>query len=107
MSTAHTTHHVDNIPLTRHAWQRLSGRGIGRAGVMAALDHGREILDRGGSVFFIGRKEVARAKRRGIQIAQHAGIHVVCAHDGHIITMYRNRNPDIREARRYRRAKAA
>ncbi len=100
-------HHIDSIPLTRHAWQRLSQRGIGRDGLLAAFDFGREILDRGASILFIGRNEVARARKRGIDIRDHKGIHVVCAHDGQVITLYRNQELNQHTARRASRRRAA
>ncbi len=100
-------HHIDSIPLTRHAWQRLSQRGIGREGLLAAFDFGREIIDRGASTLFIGRKEVAKARRWGIDIEDHRGVHVVCSHDGQVITLYRNQELTLHTTRRASHHRAA
>ena len=102
-------HHIDNIPLTHHAWKRLSERGIGRLGLLAAFYFGREILERGrgASILFIGRKEVARARRGGFDIKEYKGIHVVCSQDGRVITLYRNQELNRSRARRAFRRRAA
>ena len=102
-------HHIENIPLTRHAWKRLSQRGIGREGLIAAFDYGREIMERGRDAFilFVGSKEVERARQRGVDIRDHKGIHVVCSHDGPVITLYRSQELNRSRARRAYRRRAA
>lgn len=102
-------HHIDNIALTRHAWKRLSQRGIGREGLLAAFDFGREIVERGRGavILFIGRKEVARARQGGIDIKEHKGVHVICSHDGRVITLYRSQDLNRSHARRAYRRRAA
>ena len=107
MTTSSSTRFLADIPLTKHAWRRLSQRGIGKEGLLAAFDHGRQILERGANILFVGRKEVARAKKRGVDISQHEGIHVVCSHDGMVITLYRNRHLDVRASGRSFHGKAA
>ena len=42
-----------------------------------------------------------------IDIRDHKGIHVVCAHDGQVITLYRNQALNLRTARRASHRKAA
>ncbi len=99
-------HHVQDIPLTHHAWRRLSQRGVHAAAIDAAFTHGREVYLRGACIRVIGRKEVARAGRRGCDIARHQGVHLVCAHDGQVLTLYRNQRLDIRPRRRRARRAA-
>ncbi|GIW71168.1 MAG: hypothetical protein KatS3mg102_0710 [Planctomycetota bacterium] len=78
--------------LTRHAAVRMAQRGISRRGVELALDFGRERFVRGARIFVIGRREIERARRCGVDLADLEGLHVVVSHDGHILTTYRNRD---------------
>ena len=81
----------DEFGLTQHAAHRMQARGIGREGLEAALAYGREIYARGARIFALGRKEVARYARFGINLEPFAGIQVVVSVDeGSVITVYRN-----------------
>lgn len=99
MST-HLTSDIDGIPLSDHAWTRLAQRGIGRDAVRAVIDHGREVYTRGARIFVIGHKEVAAARRRGVDVARFEGIHAVCSRDDVVITVYRNRHLQLRAGRK-------
>ena len=90
--------------LTRHAWQRMTARGMSLAAIEAAIEYGRAVHVRGATVSALGRKEVERCRRRGVDLSRYEGIHVVCSPKGMILTVYRNR--DFRGLRpRYRRFK--
>ncbi len=84
--------------ITRHAWQRMMARRLSQAAVQAAIEYGRVVYVRGAAIYAIGRKEVNRYLRHGIDLSCYEGIQVVCALDGTIITVYRNR--DFRGLRR-------
>ena len=86
---------------TKHAWQRMTERGLSTAAIEAALDYGRIVHVRGAAIFAIGKKEVARCQSRGINISDLEGVQVVCKSDGMILTVYRNR--DFRGLRPRRR----
>jgi hypothetical protein len=60
--------------------------------VEAALRFGRVAHVRGGQIHAIGRKEVARYRQAGIDLTRYEGVQVVCAPDGAILTVYRNRD---------------
>lgn len=78
--------------LTMHASQRMNERGIPEAAVRAALEHGRIAHVRGASIHAIGQKEIRHFQRRGIDLSCYEGVQIVCAPDGTILTVYRNRD---------------
>ena len=88
--------------LTDHAWSRMTGRGIHADSVSRALEYGRATHVRGALIFAVGRKEVARGQRQGVDLRECEGIQVVCATDRNVVlTVYRNR--DFRRSLRSRR----
>lgn len=91
--------------LTEHARQRMSARRLPEAAVKAALDHGRVEHVRGAAIHAIGRKEISRCRRQGIDLSPFDGVQVVCSPDGVVLTAYRNR--DFRGLRPQRRRRAA
>ena len=78
--------------LTPHAQKRMTGRRISETALSAVIDYGRVVYTRGAKIYVIGRKEVTTFLRKGVQLADFEGIHVVCSPDGAIMTTYRNRN---------------
>ncbi len=78
--------------LTRHARSRAQSRCIPIHQIDLAFDWGREVRIRGARIFAVGRREVAEARRRGVDISAAEGIHVVCSNEGNVITVYRNRS---------------
>lgn len=87
--------------VTQHAWQRMCARSLSRAALDAVLSYGRVIYTRGAAIYALGRKEVARLARRGIDVARFEGVQVVCSPAGKVLTVYRNR--DFRGLRPRRR----
>jgi hypothetical protein len=88
--------------LTRHARQRSAARRVGVAAIEAALEYGRVFHVRGAEIHVIGRKEVFRYRRRGVDLREYEGVQVVCQPGGGLIlTAYRNR--DFRGLRPRRR----
>ena len=79
-------------PLTRHAWQRMTARGIPTDAVEAALQYGRIVHTRGAAISVIGRKEVEQCHKHGINLSAYEGVQVVCSPDGAVMTTYRNRD---------------
>ena len=78
--------------LTTHAQTRMTGRRISETALSAVIDYGRVVYTRGAKIYVIGRKEVTTFLRKGVQLADFEGIHVVCSPDGAILTTYRNHN---------------
>ncbi len=106
MRTSWIAAHVDPVvllPLSRHAEFRHATRGISRQAMAAVLDYGRVSHIRGAAVHAIGRREIAAMARKGVDLSEHDGLHVVCATDGTVITVYRNR--DLRGLRRSMRTR--
>lgn len=74
-----------------HGWQRVSGRGVTRAQVTAAIDWGRVDYVYGAMRFVVGRRESEAAERAGADTRGCEGLHVVVSSDGEIVTVFRNR----------------
>lgn len=83
-----------SIPnLTRHAAYRCVTRCISIAAVDAAMDYGNCRHGRGAVIYILGWREVRYWQERGIDLSRWEGVEVVVAHDGQILTTYRNRHP--------------
>jgi hypothetical protein len=87
-----------SLPLTDHAWSRMCRRGIAPSDVQRVLEHGRVVHTRGARFHVIGKREVKCGRRNGLDLRDLDGIQVLCAEDGSVITVYRNR--DLRNLQR-------
>ena len=56
------------------------------------MEFGRCVEIRGAQIFAIGRREVARFRREGIELAGFEGMQVVVMDGGAVVTVYRNRD---------------
>jgi hypothetical protein len=84
--------------LSQHALDRMDARGLPAEAVRSTLAYGRAVWTRGACVHVIGRKEVRRYRRAGLDLAPYEGVHVVVSPEGTVLTVYRNR--DLRGLRR-------
>ena len=83
--------------VTQHAWDRMCGRRLNGQTIDAVLSYGRVIHVRGAAIYAIGRKEVERLGRSGVDVAEYEGVQVVCTPDSSaILTVYRNMWPPER-----------
>lgn len=80
------------LKLSKHARNKMSRRGISKAAILAALDYGRIIYTRKAMFFILGRKQIKKCLKAGINLSRFNGIQVLCAEDGTIITMYKNKS---------------
>jgi len=80
------------VRLTQHAMRRMGRRGISGESILTAIQYGREAFVRGARIYAIGRKEVEHYGSEGIDLARYEGVQVVCAGDGLVLTIYRNRD---------------
>lgn len=97
-----TTHSVaPTYALTHHALNRMDARRLSPHAVRHVLQYGRASWTRGARVYAIGRKEVARHRRYGLDLTPYEGVHVVTTAEGAILTVYRNH--DLRGLRRDKR----
>jgi hypothetical protein len=78
--------------LSAHARRRMRERGVSEEALALALLFGRIVWTRGAQVFAIGRREVRYFLKQGVDLTLHEGVQVVCAPDGSILTVYRNRD---------------
>ncbi len=76
---------------TRHARIRMTGRRLSEREVTMVMDFGRRLHGRGAQIYVVGRKEIIRYRRDGIDLSALEGIHVVCSRLGRVLTTYRNR----------------
>lgn len=81
------------IPMTHHARRRSRQRGIPTDAIEAAIDYGQHRAIRGADVYTLGWRQVRFHKERGLDLSVWEGVEVVCAHDGRVMTVYRNKNP--------------
>lgn len=79
------------LAFTQHAWARMCGRRLNGQAIDAVLSYGRVIHVRGAAIYAIGRKEVEKLARSGVDVAEYEGVQVVCTSDeSAILTVYRN-----------------
>lgn len=104
-------HNLDihrDYDLSRHAWERMSGRGLSPDAIRCVINFGRVAYIRGATIYAVGRKEIERFGRDGIDLSDVEGVQVVCSDSRVIITAYRNHDfrglRSQRNRRRYRRA---
>lgn len=99
---------LGSFSLTKHAYERMTNRSISRMAIEAALEFGRCVEIRGAQIFAIGRKEVEKYRRDGVDLHQFEGTQVVATACGRVMTVYRNsdfrslRPRDRRGSRRVR-----
>jgi len=102
---AHRSPHDTSRPvlyqLSQHALDRMDARRLPAEAVRSVLAYGRAVWTRGACVHVIGRKEVRRYRRAGLDLAHYEGVHVVVSPEGTVLTVYRNRDlrglrPDTR-----------
>jgi len=79
--------------LTRHAERRSRARGIPTEAIEAALSYGKFRATRGADVYTIGWRQVRFHAEQGTDLSRWEGVEVVCARDGRVLTVYRNKNP--------------
>jgi hypothetical protein len=94
-----------SVALSKHARARIAARRLPLAAVVTALTYGRIVHVRGAAVHALGRKEVARLQRVGIDASSYAGVQVVCSPHGTVLTAYRNHDFRGLRPRRRRRAR--
>ena len=93
MEAVHKTIDIQSeYSLTKHAWERMSGRGLSPAAIRLVLKYGRAAHIRGATIYVVGRKEVERYRQEGIGLSSVEGVQVVCTNSGSILTVYRNRH---------------
>jgi hypothetical protein len=83
---------LGELSMSRHAAIRISSRRLPSEAMEVVFCHGREIHTRGAVVFVVGRKEVDRAQRRGLDLTRFEGVHMVCSLKGVVLTAYGNSN---------------
>jgi hypothetical protein len=109
MTAVHKTIDLQSeYSLTRHAWERMSARGLSPSVISLVLNYGRAAHIRRATIYVVGRKEVERYRQEGIKLDKVEGVQVVCTDSGAILTVYRNRDlrglrPRSRRSRRHAR----
>lgn len=84
--------HAPNFRPTRHLRSRMAARHLSEQAVSAALVYGRLVSIRGAEVYALGRNEVRRYAREGLDLSSFEGVQVVCTRGGTVKTAYRNRD---------------
>lgn len=84
--------------LTIHAGQRMHQRRITAADVADVIEYGRVMYAKGAVYHVVGRREIKRAFP-AVDLQHLDGVHVICTHDGVILTVYRNRSFQVKALR--------
>lgn len=83
-------------PVSSHSIKRMAQRGLRPEDIAQALLYGRIRYIRRAHITVVGRREVDYARRQGVDIRALEGIHVICSPDGVVLTVYRNKNLNVR-----------
>jgi len=77
--------------MTKHAQDRSRERMICMAAIQAAIFYGRYRNKNNAIRYTIGSKEINQALRQGVDIQHYKDVQVIIAHNGNVITVYRNK----------------
>lgn len=88
--TTHEGVRASLLPLTQHARAQMHRRRLSREAVAMVMAYGRLARVRGAEIYAVGRKEVERYLREGVDLSRFQGVQVVCTPEGTILTVYRN-----------------
>jgi len=92
--------------LTNHAWRRMTSRGLSKHAVDAALIYGQVAYARGAEIHIIGKRDVEKYARTGIDLRPFENVHVVCSPNNNVVyTVYRNREMGRNYKKKPRRRK--
>ena len=80
------------ISMTFHAFVRAGARRLSHDAIEAALIYGNVVHTRGAVIYAIGKKELQRSARQGVDLSRYEGIQVVCHPKGQILMVYKNRS---------------
>lgn len=90
---------ISGLYVSDHAQLRMSQRAIKARDLELVFKFGRRFHKDGIEGRVVGKKEVRKAMKKGVDLRRVDGIHVIFA-DGCIVTTYRNHNLNTRGARR-------
>ena len=75
---------------SNHALERMRKREISERVVLKTISFGRILRGRGATIYAIGKKEISKYSKQGIDLANCEGIHVIINKSSTISTAYRN-----------------
>ncbi|MDB4806903.1 DUF4258 domain-containing protein [Pseudomonadales bacterium] len=88
----------EHFDLSQHAQMRMSQRSIDLEQVKLVLSHGRMIHSRRARFYVVGRKEIKRLEKAGLDVRNLENIQIVVdERSNRILTVYRNK--DFRQIR--------
>ena len=79
--------------LTDHALKRSNSRRISLNKLELVLTYGRHFFSNGAKVYFIGRKEIEKARLKGLNLSELEGINVIVHQNTDselVITVFKN-----------------
>ncbi len=79
--------------MTRHAIFRSRTRAIRLDAIEAAVAYGSFRRARGAEIYIVGWRDVRRWAGQGLDLSPYVNVQVLCANDGSVMTVYRNRKP--------------
>ena len=94
----HQSEYGQGFSLSCHAIKRMSQRAINPEHIQLALEYGRLIHSRHAKFYVIGKKEVQRLGKEGVDLRQMEGLQVVVSEKTNLVmTVYKNK--DFRQIR--------
>lgn len=75
---------------TNHAETRMNQRGFNSGQIASVIKYGRAVRAKGVIFMFVGRKEVSRYAKEGIDLRDVEGLQILISPDNALITVYRN-----------------
>ena len=78
-----------NPSFSWHAWARLKTRGITPEQAELVLKYGQMLKSPDARTRVVWQREIDFYRCRGVDLSECKGVHVVCALDGRVMTVYR------------------
>jgi hypothetical protein len=98
LDLSHTAANDEHFGLSHHALRRMSQRSIYLEQVQLVLSHGKVIHSRRARFYVVGRKEIKRLGKAGLDVEGLENIQVIVDEKSNrILTVYRNK--DFRQIR--------
>ncbi len=83
------------VVITNHAETRLNSRRIDDNIVTLALIYGRHFYANGALIYFIGKRDIEKAKKKGVDIRELEGLNLIFNEDNGsmiLLTVFKNKS---------------
>ena len=77
--------------MTKHATDRSRERMICLTAIQSAITYGLCRAKNNALIYTIGVQQINQALRKGVDIQHYKNVQVIIAHNGNVLTVYRNK----------------